>query len=133
MKITGLRRLASLAGLLLLSLLLVAVFVQAAPAMNAYGSGAGGGVTVASVGTPQSGSQGRGGVALPAGGVAAARAPAPTSGTSSSTPWIVTGIVAVAFVAAIAVWAAARSRRRSVRPSAQYCSLHPDDALCGAA
>ena len=132
MKITGLRRLASLAGLLLLSLLLVAVFVQAAPAMNAYGSGAGGGVTVASVGTPQAGSQGRGGVALPAGGVAAARAPAPTSGTSSSTPWIVSGIAA-ALVVAIAVWAATRSRRRSVRPSAQYCSLHPDDALCGAA
>jgi len=130
MKITGLRRLAGFASLLLLSLLLVAVFVQAAPAMHDFGSGAGGGVTVASAGTAQAGTLGRGGVSLPA-GVAAARAPAPTSGTSSSTPWIAAGIIAAAFVAAIAVWAT--SRRRSVRPSAEYCSLHPDDALCGAA
>jgi len=132
MKITGLRRFASLAGLLLLTLLLAAVFVQAALAMNDYGSGAGGGVTVASVGTAQAGTLGRGGVSLPA-GVAAARAPAPTSGTSSSTPWIVTGIVVAAIAVAIAAWATARSRRRSARPSAEYCTLHPNDALCGAA
>jgi hypothetical protein len=130
MKTTALRRLAGLAGLLVLSLLLVAVFVPVAPAMNVDGSGAGGGVTVATLGTAQPGTA-AGGVSLPA-GVAAARAPAATSGTSSTTPWIVTGIIAAAVVVTIAAWATTRSRARSVRPSAEYCSLHPDDALCGA-
>ena len=128
MKIKAQRRIAGLAGLLLLSLFLAIVFAQAALAMNELGNG--GGVAVASAATAQAGTLGRGGVSLPA-GVAAARAPAATSGTSSTTPWIVFGVVVAAVAVGIASWAAVR--RRSVRPSAAYCAQHPEDAMCGAA
>jgi hypothetical protein len=85
MKITGQRRPALLAGLLLLSLLVFAMSIQAAQAMNSSGSGAGSGKSTidalqvptlaqiqqhqgigpyAPVTTAQAGTQGRGGVAV---------------------------------------------------------------------
>jgi hypothetical protein len=117
MKITGLRRLASLAGLLFLSLLLVAVFVQA-------GTPARGGVSAAAS-LPSSTALRAAAAELGQAGAVAARAPSPPSVTSSSTQWVVAGIVAAALIVTIAVWATARSRK------AEYCSIHPDNALCG--
>jgi hypothetical protein len=38
----------------------------------------------------------------------------------------VTGIIAGALIVANTVWATVRSRR------AEYCSIHPDAAFCGA-
>ena len=119
MKITGFRRLASLAGLLLLALLLVAVFVQA-------GTPGKGGVSAADAALPSSTALQAAAAELGGAGVVAARAPSPPSATSSTTQWIVTGIVAAALIVAIAVRATARSRR------AEYCSIHPDAAFCGA-
>jgi hypothetical protein len=119
MKITG-RRLASLAGLLLVSLLLVAVFVQG----NTPGTGE---VSAANVSLPSSTVLQAAAGELGEAGVLAARAPSPPSVTSSTTQWIVTGIVAAAVIVAIAVWATARIRR------VEYCSIHPNDAFCGAA
>jgi hypothetical protein len=118
MKITGFRRLASLAGLLLLALLLVAVFVQAGTPDR--------GVSAADVVLPSSTALQAAAAELGEAGVVPARAPSPTFATSSSARWIVTGIVAAASIVAIAVWATARRRR------AEYCSIHPDDAFCGA-
>ena len=119
MKITGLRRLAILAGLLLLSLLLVAVFVQAGTPARGDAS--------AAASLPSSTALQAAAAELGQAGVVAARAPSPPALTSSSTQWIVTGIVAAALIVAIAVWATARGRRD------EYCSIHPDNALCGAA
>jgi hypothetical protein len=118
MKITGLRRLASLAGLLFLSLLLVAVFVQA-------GTPSGGDVSAAAASLPSSTALRAAAAELGQAGAVAARAPSPPSVTSSSTQWVVAGIVAAALIITIAVWATARSRK------AEYCSIHPDNALCG--
>ena len=118
MKITR-RRLASLAGLLLLSLLLVAVFVQA-------GTPGRGDVSAANASLPSSTALQAAAAELGEAGGLAARAPSPPSVTSSATRWIVTGIVAAAVIVAIAVWATARSRRQ------EYCSIHPDVAFCGA-
>ena len=128
MKIRAQRRIAGLAGLLVLSLFLAIVFAQTALAMNELGNG--GGVAVASAGTAHAVSLGRG-VTVPA-GVTAARAPAATSSTSSSTAWIVSG-VAVALAVVIAAWVIARGRRQSSQPTSAYCAQHPEDALCGVA
>jgi hypothetical protein len=143
MKITAQRRLAGLAGLLLLTLLAGAVFVSAAFAMHDAGSGTGGvayawtrnvSSTAGSSGTSVAGTQGRGGVS----GQVTAVAPAPAAVTTpassgmSSTAWIVIGVAVAALAVALVAWALARRRRRLASDTQQYCSLHPDDSLCGA-
>ena len=143
MNATAQRRLASLAVLLALVLLVAAVGVQAALAM--YVTGSGGGASFASATTAQAGTQGRGGIsaAVPAdmaqagtqgrGGIAAAAAAAePASSGTSTTTWILIGLAA-ALAVFIAAWAVVRSRGRSREPSQAYCAQHPEEALCGAA
>ena len=130
MKIATQLRLARFAGLLLLSLLVLAVFVMEAPAINAAGSGTGGGAAFTSVSTNQPGTQGRGGVSAPV-AVAPAAVTQPASSGTSSTTWILVGIAAAVLVAGLATWAIVR-RRRSVGSQA-YCAQHPEDAMCTAA
>ena len=149
MKIAAKQGYARLAGLLLLSLLAAAVFVPAALAINDTGSGTGGvsyawartaAATGTSVASFQAGTHGRGGVAVPEAQVAVvapvAAAPVaattPSSGTSSTT-WIVIGVALAALAVALVAWALVRRRRRLASDTQQYCSLHPEDALCGAA
>lgn len=152
------KRLTRFAGLLVLSLLLVAVSVQAAQAMRVEGSGSVAvsqttssqpqGLTTAaqnhhhqgaagsvSAATPRAGTQGRGGVTFapftPASGTQTASST--TSTTSSTTAWIV-GTAAAVLIVGIAVWALMRRRRQPGElASASYCSQHPDDSLCRAA
>ena len=149
------KRLTRFAGLLVLSLLLVAVSVQAAQAMRVEGSGSGAvpqttssqlqGLTTAaqhqhdqgvggsvSLLTPAAGTQGRGGVALAPSTPASGAQPA-ASGTSSTTAWIVGGAAAVLIVG-FAAWALIRRRRQPGElASVAYCAQHPDDSLCRAA
>ena len=149
------KRLARFAGLLVLSLLLVAVSVQAAQALRVQGSGLGAvpqttssqlqGLTTAAQNqhhqgvaasapllTPAAGTQGRGGVAL-APSTPASGAQSASSGTSSTTAWIVGGAAAVLIVG-IAAWPLVRRRRQPGElASAAYCAQHPEDSLCGAA
>jgi hypothetical protein len=141
MKTTAQKRLARLAGLLLLSLLVFATGVQAAQAVpqgltpaqlhqyvgqapSATGSGTGV--------TPAAGTQGRGGVALTP--FAPAPAAQPASSGTSTTAWIVAGSAAALAVIGIAAWALLRRRRQpGERASAAYCTQHPEDSMCTAA
>jgi hypothetical protein len=121
MKITAQRR---LAGMLLLALLTVAVFVPAALAANVTGSGAGGGIATA-------GTAGRGGISPPL--AAAAQAAAESTASSfSTTTWIVIG-VAAALAVGIVAWVLISRRPRLTASTERYCALHPSDTLCGAA
>jgi len=161
MTISAKQRLLPLSGLLLLSLLLVALAV---PAALAAGSGSDssqqltpaqvlgrhGGGTIAGTAAftgGQAGTQGRGGVNIalltPAqagtqgrGGAAPlAQAPAAQSGSSSSTSsttWIAIGSVLAALVIGITAWALIR-RRSGDSASADYCVQHPEDPLCAPA
>jgi hypothetical protein len=103
------------------------------------------------------GTQGRGGVALaqgtPTGGQLSASATSsrhtiahfqPTanvlatqtgsSPASSTSAWIAAGLAAGIFLIGLAAWSLTRRRGQSARrPSDEYCTLHPDDALCSAA
>jgi hypothetical protein len=158
MKITVQKRLALLAGLLLLALLVFATGVQAAQAAAVAGSGTGSstaslttppqgltsaaahqhhrgqGAAVAAAGvTAPIGAQGRGGFDSanfrPASGVQPA-----ASGMSSTTAWIIAGSVAAVLLIGFAAWALTRRRRQSGEPvSAAYCARHPEDARCTAA
>jgi len=149
------KRLTRFAGLLVLSLLLVAVSVQAAQAMRVEGSGSGAvpqttssqlqGLTTAaqhqhdqgvggsvSLLTPAAGTQGRGGVALAPSTPASGAQPA-ASGTSSTTAWIV-GTAAAVLIVGFAAWALMRRRRQPGElASVAYCAQHPEDSLCIAA
>jgi hypothetical protein len=118
MKITAPRWLASLVGLLLLTLLVAVLAVTGSPGR--------GGVSAADVALPSSVALQASAAELGQAGVQPARAPSPTFATSPSARWIVTGIVAAAGIVAIAVWARARRRK------AEYCSIHPGEAFCGA-
>ena len=151
MKATVQRRLTLLVGLLLLSLLVVAIGAQVAQASLVSGNGGGGGS--ASVTTPAAGTEvGRGGVGLePASGsfvststagtevgrggfglAQASGAQAVSSGTSSTTYWLIGSAVAV-LIAGIGAWALLRRRRQPAESaSADYCARHPGDSLCGA-
>ncbi len=147
MRITAQRRLALLAGLLLLASIVFAMGVQTAQAKIDTG-----GWSVPAVTAP-AGTQGRGGFDAahftppqPQGLAAAERhahgarsrsvanvpaSPAASSGTSSTSVWIAAGSIAAALIVGIAVWAQVRRRRRpGGRPSAAYCAQHPEDALC---
>ena len=126
----------------------MAVFVEAATAIHATGSGTVAGVSYSAA---VSGAEGRGGVtgqvaaaapaertaaAAPAAAAAAAAAApvaatTPSSGTSATT-WILIGVVAAALAVGL-TWTLVRRRRRLASDTRQYCSLHPEDALCGAA
>lgn len=157
MKTTAQKRLARFAGLLLLSLLVVATGIQAAQAATINGTGAGSG-TASSTAPPQlqgltaarahqhdqgvvvsviavtapAGTQGRGGVAL-APFASTSGAQTASSSTSSTTAWIVGGAAAVLIVG-FAAWALIRRRRQPGEPaSATYCAQHPEDSLCMAA
>jgi hypothetical protein len=131
-------RFASLAGLLLLSLVALVLAAGTAPAMNAAGTGiGGGGATIGAITPPAD---------LAAAvvrhnqldRVAAFAAPASTiqtaaSGGLSTTTWVVIGVVVA--MLAIAAWLLLRQRSRSgtaTSRSAAYCSLHPEDVRCTA-
>ena len=162
MKTTSHTRLARLAGLLLLSMLVFAIGVQAAAAAVVDGGGAGSGAASFAPATQlqgltaAAGTQGRGGVAVaavaptqsqaltaaqrhhfggrfqPTTNVLAAQAA--SSGTSSRTAWIAAGSAAAIVLVGFAVWALTRRRRQpGDRASAAYCAQHPDDAMCAAA
>jgi len=150
------KRLTRFAGLLVLSLLLVAVSVQAAQAMRVEGSGSGAvpqttssqlqGLTSSaqhqhdqgvagsvSLLTPAAGTQGRGGVALAPSTPASGAQPA-SSGTSSTTAWIVAGTAAAVLLVGFAGWALIRRRRQPGElASVTFCAQHPEDSLCRAA
>ena len=132
MNATVQRRLTLLVGLLLLSLLVFAIGVQVAQA--ALVSGSGGGSGSAPVTTPAGTEVGRGGVGLaPASGAQDSWSVMPTtSGTSSTTYWLIGSAVAV-LIAGIGAWALLRRRRQPAESaSAAYCARHPEDSLCGA-
>ncbi len=139
MKTTLQRRLTFLVGLLLLSLLVVAIGVQVAPALVVSD---GGGGSAPAVTTAAGTEVGRGGVGLvaPAAGVqdswsvtAATTGTSSTSGTSSTTYWLI-GAAVAALIASIGAWALMRRRRQPAESaSAAYCARHPEDSLCGAA
>src|SRR5664280_1402838 len=149
MKTTSQTGLARLAGLLLLSLLVFAIGVQAAQAALVSGTGAGS--STASFASAPAGTQGRGGVAVaavtpsqPQGLTAAQRhhyfgrfqptsnvlaaQPASTGATSRSA-WIAAGSAAAIVLIGFAAWSLTRRRRQpGDRTSAAYCAQHPDDA-----
>jgi ubiquinone/menaquinone biosynthesis C-methylase UbiE len=150
MKITAPKRLALLAGLLLLALIVFATGIQAAQAAPAGTQGRGG-FDAAHFTAPQP--QGRGGfdaarftAPQPQGLTAAHRyahggrfqppanvlaAQSGSSGASTRTAWIAAGAAAAALIVVIAAWALSRRRRQpGGRPSPAYCAQHPEDALC---
>jgi hypothetical protein len=154
MKTTSQTRLARLAGLVLLSLLVFAIGVQAAPAAVVAGSGAGSGAVVSvTAATAPAGTQGRGGAAVaslapaqPQGLTAAQRhhfggrfqptanilaTQAASPGATSRSAWIAAGSAAAIVLVGFAAWALTRRRRQpGDRASAAYCAQHPDDAMC---
>jgi hypothetical protein len=140
MKTTANIRLASLAGLVLLSLLVLvlAAGAQIAPAVSGDGAGAGGGATTASGQVPpaqlQAATVKHAQVDLVAAyGRPTGAAPADSSGGVSTTTWVIIAVVAA--MLAIGAWLLLRQRSRSgtvASRSAAFCSLHPDDARCAA-
>ena len=162
MKATAQRRLTLLVGLLLLSLLVFAIGVPVAPASVVSGSGGGGGsapdttsvsVTQDSWSVMPVASAGSGTInvtpssrlaqiqsdhgfraATPAGsGTINAAQSAASSGTPSTTYWLI-GAAAAVLIAGMGAWALLRRRRQPAESaSAAYCAQHPEDSLCGAA
>jgi hypothetical protein len=120
MKTSTQKRLMRLSGVFLLSLLVVVITAQAAQAAQASGTQNLGGVIPA----PQEHQ------ALPATGAQAPAQPltqvpggqSTAPGTSSSTPWIVGGAVAV-IVLAIGAWALLRRRR--THATVRACEMSP--------
>ena len=128
MKTTANIRFASLAGLLLLSLLalVLAVGLEAAPAMNAVGAGDGGGVTTVGAFAPPAELD----AALVRHGqldrVAAYAAPASTtqtaaSGGLSTTTWVILAVVVA--MLAIAAWLLLRQRSRPSTAASRSVSV----------
>ncbi len=109
--------------------------VAATGSSSAAGTAGRGGVTAFAASTPSAGTQGRGGIAsVPAttAGVAAQAQPT-SSGSSGTTTWIWVGVALAVLAGSVAAWAVFRRRRAQGEPSSEYCSTHPDDALCRAA
>ena len=145
MKTTLQRRLAILAGLVVLSMIVVATGAQVVQATLAYGSGAGAASTgqlVATSGQSQNSGSVNSGVTGPAQrGHGTTAVTTPTEGSSSTTAWIITGgVIAVLLVIGLA-WAVDRRRSRSAEyagassrrsPSQTFCAQHPEDAACRA-
>ena len=139
MKITTQSRLALLAGLSLLALMVFATGVQAAQAATVAGSGAGSGTVFttphelqAPTAAAPAGTQGSTAVrrAAHAGRTTQVASASPAQSVSSRTVWIVAGSAAAALIVILA-WVLVRSRRQpGGRPSAAYCAQHPGDPLC---
>jgi hypothetical protein len=59
-----------------------------------------------------------------------------TNGTqpaaSSATAWFVAGSIVAALIIALAAWALLRRRQPNDRSSASYCMQHREDPVCGA-
>jgi hypothetical protein len=140
MKTTANIRFAVLAGLSTISLLVLvlAVGLEAAPAMRVAGAGVGGGATTVGAFVPPAELD----AALVRHGqldrVAAFAAPAPStqtaaSGGASTTTWVIIAVVVA--MLAIAAWLLLRQRSRprsATSRSSSFCSLHPEDVRCTA-
>ena len=112
MKTTVRTRLARLAGLVLLSLLVFATGVHVAQAAAAAGT------------------RGRGGIAA-APFASASGALAASSGTSSTVAWIIVGSALALLVFGLAAGAWVRRRRQHSEPlSVVFCARHPEHAMC---
>jgi hypothetical protein len=138
MKTTVQRRLALLAGLLLLALIVFAIGIQSAQAAIMVGDGGGSRATSITTPTQPKGltaAQIRhrdGGRSQPVSNVSAAQ-PA-SSGSSSRSAWIAGGSAAAVLLVGFASWALVRRRRQPAGfASATYCAQHPEDPLCRAA
>ena len=138
MKITTQSRLALLAGLSLLALLVFATGIQAAQAATVAGSGAGSGIAFRlphELQPDDSGPAGTQGSTAVRHDARAGRTPqganvSTAQSVSSRTVWIVAGSFAAALIVILA-WVLVRRRRQpGGRPSAAYCAQHPGDPLC---
>jgi hypothetical protein len=139
MKITTQSRLALLAGLSLLALMVFATGVQAAQAATVAESGAGSGTVFttphelqAPTAAAPAGTQGSTAVRRDAhaGRTTQVASASTAQSVSSRTVWIVAGSAAAALIVILA-WVLVRSRRQpGGRPSAAYCAQHPGDPLC---
>ena len=129
-------RSAILAGLLLLSLIVLATSLETSPAMRSGGAGIGGGNESV---TPPTQAQAQ--IALVKHGqldrTHAAAAPAPTvqlaaTGGTSTTTWIVIAVLLAALL--IGGWAFLRRRSgpEVATSDGAFCTLHPEDVKCGA-
>lgn len=130
------RRLALLAGLLILSSLVLATGIQAAATPIPLD----GWVTSANTATPTTSQDGwltaANTAARDQGFVGAVPVPAPgarpaSSDTPSTTTWIAVGAAAAALLVGFAAWALLRRRPQpGYSASAGYCARHPEDARC---
>jgi hypothetical protein len=116
------RRLALLAGLLILSSLVFATGIQAATPPTPLD----GWVTTAN--TAQDNQGVAGAATTPASGAQPA-----SSDTSSTTAWIAVGSAAAVLLVGFAAWALMRRRRQPGELASEaYCAQHPEDPLCSA-
>ena len=112
MKTTVRIRLARLAGLVLLSLLVIATGVRVAQAATAAGPRGGGGIAAAPF-------------------ASASDALAALSGTSSMVAWIIVGSAFALLVFGLAAGAWVRRRREHSEPlSVVFCARHPEHTMC---
>ena len=147
MKSTAQKRLARLAGLVLLSLLVIAVGAHVVQAAAVAGTEGRGGVTPltttppAELGrggfgleaTPAAGIEDRGGIAAVPFAPATGAAPV-SSGTSYTVAWILIGSALAVLMLGLAAWAlVSRRRKRSEPLSVAFCARHPEHAMCGTA
>lgn len=147
MSVMNVKRHMAIAGtLLLLSLLLVALAIQAAPSSaQSYDPRQRDGldvlqpVTASTTSTVAQDPRQRDGfdAQQPIAGITSVvtngAQPAASSGTSTTT-WIVAGSIAAALIIVLAAWALLRRRQQPGEgASATYCARYPEDAVCGAA
>jgi LPXTG-motif cell wall-anchored protein len=127
----------TLTGLLLLSLLVLAVSLETSKAITPAGAGVGGGSAAQTLQTQaqvQTAMFRHGALDRMHAAVApVATVPVAASTGTSVTTWII--IAAVLGALAIGVWAFVRRRRgaRLAVPGSAFCSLNPEDARCSAA
>jgi hypothetical protein len=135
------RRLAGLAGLTLVALLVCAMAVQTAAAYNVTGSGAGSGVVALSGPEPAAASSAQttslSGATLPGrGGIGSVAADTPARSRTTPTDsnvWAAILFSLAALLAGAVAWIAVGRRRRLTGPSlAAYCARNPTDSMCGA-
>ena len=147
MKSTAQKRPPRLAGLVLLSLLVIAVGAQVVRAAEVAGAEGRAGVALltttppAELGrggfglaaTPVAGTQGRGGIAAVPLAPATGTEPI-SSGTSYTVAWILIGSAVAVLMLGLAPWAlVSRRRQRSEPLSVAFCARHPEHAMCGTA
>ena len=139
------RRLALLAGLLILSSLVFATGIQAAAPITTQdgwltaANTAARNQSVGAAATPTTTQDGWLTDANTAarnqgfvGAVPASGAQPASSDASSTTTWIAVGLVAAVLFVGFAAWALMRRRRTGELASAAYCAQHPEDPLCSA-